>query len=126
MATLLGGRAAEQLVFGELADGGARVLAQVGLIARRMVTVLGMSEAVGSMSYGEETNGNGASYSDETARLIDTESRRLVQEAEALAMRILREQRATLDRVAAALLERETLTLDEVDTIAGSTPAAHL
>ncbi|MGH2840347.1 MAG: AAA family ATPase, partial [Solirubrobacteraceae bacterium] len=78
MATLLGGRAAEELVFGELADGGGSDLAQVGMIARRMVTVLGMSEAVGSLSYVDESGLNGVSYSDETARLIDIEARRLV------------------------------------------------
>ena len=122
MATLLGGRAAEDIVFGEIADGAGHDLARVGLIARRMVTVLGMSEAVGAMSYADETGPNGVVYSDETARLIDDEARRLVGEADAMARRVLREQRSLLDRVADALLERETLTLDEVDEIAG--PAA--
>ncbi|HEV2059086.1 MAG TPA: AAA family ATPase [Solirubrobacteraceae bacterium] len=122
MATLLGGRAAEDIVFGEIADGAAHDLARVGLIARRMVTVLGMSDAVGAMSYADENGPNGVVYSDETARLIDDEARRLVGEADAMARRVLREQRSLLDRVADALLERETLTLDEVDEIAG--PAA--
>ncbi|MGH2918269.1 MAG: AAA family ATPase [Solirubrobacteraceae bacterium] len=122
MATLLGGRAAEELVFGELADGGGSDLAQVGMIARRMVTVLGMSEAVGSLSYVDESGLNGVSYSDETARLIDIEARRLVQQAEDLAHRVLSDQRSTLDLVARALLERETLTLEDVDEIAGPPP----
>ncbi len=122
MAVLLAGRTAEQLVFGELADGGASDLQQVGMIARRMVTVLGMSPAVGSMNWADEGGLNGIPHSQETAQLIDVEARRLVQEAEELADRILREQRSTLDLVANALLERETLTLDDIDKIAGPSP----
>jgi cell division protease FtsH len=125
MATLLGGRVAEQLIFGEVADGAANDLAQVGSLARRMVTVLGMSEAVGSLSYADEDGFTNVQYSDETARLIDGEARRLVMEAEALAQQILGEQRMVLERVAEALLERETLTLDEIDRIAGVLPTAH-
>jgi cell division protease FtsH len=123
MATLLGGRVAEQLVFGEYADGAASDLAQVGSLARRMVTVLGMSEMVGSLSYAEADGTPNVVYSDETARMIDAEARRLVSEAEALAQRVLREQRMILERVAEALLERETLTMEEVDRIAGVLPA---
>jgi cell division protease FtsH len=124
MATLLGGRAAEEIVFGEPADGAANDLAQVGMIARRMVTVLGMSDAVGSLNYADENGSNGVHYSDDTAKLIDAEARRLVGEAEELARRVLREQRTSLDRVAEALLERETLTLDDIGDIAGPVPAA--
>jgi ATP-dependent metalloprotease FtsH len=125
MATLLGGRVAEKLVFGQVADGAANDLAQVGTIARRMVTVLGMSEVVGSLSYADENGHTNVHFSDETARLIDAEARRLVNEAEALAQRVLSEQRMVLERVAEALLERETLTMEDVDRIAaGSFPAA--
>ena len=120
MATLLGGRVAEQLVFGEPGDGAANDLAQVGAIARRMVARLGMSEAVGAINYTDQVVANGnAPYSEETARLIDSESRKLVQEAEGLARDVLARSREALDRVAAALLERETLTLEEVEEIAG-------
>ena len=124
MATLLGGRAAEELVFGEVSDGAGNDLAQVGDTARRMVTVFGMSEAAGALNYADEKGLHHVSHSDETARLIDAEARRLVNEAEELARRVLREQRTSLDRVATALLERETLTLDEVDEIAGPVPVA--
>ena len=125
MATLLGGRVAEQIVFGEVADGAANDLAQVGALARRMVTVLGMSDAVGSLNYTDELGSHGAvSYSDDTAQLIDAEARRIVAEAEDLARSVLDDQRATLDRVAEALLQRETLSLDEVGEIAGPAPAA--
>ena len=123
MATLLGGRVAEQIVFGEGSDGAGNDLARVGEIARRMITVFGMSEAVGSLGYSDEQHGYDASqYSDDTARLIDAEARRLVNEAEALAQRILSEQRMTLERIAEALLERETLTMEDIDRIAGPLP----
>ena len=125
MATLLGGRVAEELVFGEVADTAGNDLAQVGAIARRMVASLGMSDLVGSINYADERALNGSVvYSDETAQLIDGEARRLVKEAEELARRVLRDQRDTLDRLAEALLERESLTLEEVGEIAGPIPVA--
>ncbi len=123
MATLLGGLAAEQIVFGETSDGGGNDLAQVGSIAHRMVAVLGMSDATGSINYvGDYSTNGGVGYSEETARIIDAEARKLVDEAERLAHEVLRGARATLDRIAEALLERETLTLDEVAEIAGPVP----
>jgi ATP-dependent metalloprotease FtsH len=122
MATLLGGRAAEQLVFGELGDGAATDLAAVGRIARDMVTRLGMSDALGAVSYSADSANGGAAYSEETSRLIDEEARKLVDEAERLAEQVLSASREALDKVAQALLERETLTLEEVEQIAGPPP----
>jgi ATP-dependent metalloprotease FtsH len=122
MATLLGGRAAEQLVFGELGDGAATDLAAVGRIARDMVTRLGMSDALGAVGYADQAVNGGAPYSEETSRLIDEEARRLADEAERLAEGVLRDSREALDRVVEALLERETLTLEEVEEIAGPPP----
>jgi ATP-dependent metalloprotease FtsH len=123
MATLLGGRVAEEIVFGEPADTAGTDLAQVTAIARRMVAELGMSDMVGSLSYG---NGSlmdgGSSYSDDTARLIDAEARRLVNEAEELALGVLTGARSKLDRIAEALLERETLSIDEVGALVGPVP----
>ena len=124
MATLLGGRTAEEIVFGEPADGAANDLAQVGQIARRMVTVFGMSDVVGALSYSDEAGVGDVHYSDDTAQLIDAEARRFVNEAEELARRVLRENRTALDRVAEALLERETLTLEDVGEIIGPAPVA--
>jgi ATP-dependent metalloprotease FtsH len=124
MATLLGGRVAEEIVFGEPADTAGSDLAQVTAIARRMVAELGMSDKVGSLSYGDGSVQDGTSaYSDETARLIDSEARRLVNEAEELAIGVLTGARSMLDRIAEALLERETLTMEEVVAIAGPIPA---
>jgi ATP-dependent metalloprotease FtsH len=124
MATLLGGRMAEEIVFGEPSDGAGSDLQRVGEIARRMVTVLGMSDVVGAMAYHEDNGYHAMKYSDDTAQLIDEEARRFVREADDLARKVLTEQRSALDRVAEALLDRETLTLDEVFEIAGPVPAA--
>jgi ATP-dependent metalloprotease FtsH len=125
MATLLGGRTAEHMVFGELGDGASSDLSAVASLARRMVSQLGMSEAVGAINYAEEVGYNGYRvHSEETARLIDSEVRRLVDEAGEMARRVLTGSRQSLDRVAEALMERETLTLEEVEEIAG--PAAVL
>ncbi len=124
MATLLGGRVADEIVFGEPTSGAARDLMQVTEIASRMVVELGMSDAVGALSYTDAAAHDGRSpYSEETARLIDSEARALVQEAERLAHEVLTASRTALDRVADALLERETLTLAQVDEIAGEAPA---
>ena len=125
MATLLGGRTAEQLVFGELSDGASSDLSAVGAIARQMVSQLGMSEAVGAINYAEEVGSNGYRvHSAETARVIDDEMRKVVDEAGEMATRVLTNSRDALDRVVEALLERETLTLEQVEAIAG--PSAGL
>ena len=126
MATLLGGRVAEELVFGEPGDGASNDLEKVGAIARQMVARLGMSDAVGAINYTDDSFLNGSPsyplYSEETSRLIDAEARRFVNEAEALAREVLSSSRDALDRVVEALLERETLTLEEVEEIAGPPP----
>jgi cell division protease FtsH len=118
MATMLGGRAAEQVAFGELGDAAGSDLAAVTDLAHRMVRELGMSDAVGPLSYGDAFGG-GRLPSEDTARVIDAEVRRLVDEAGAMAIGVLTRSRAALDSVAAALLERETLTLEEVEELAG-------
>jgi cell division protease FtsH len=123
MAMLLGGRVAEELVFGEPGDGAADDLTRVGRIARRMVGALGMSDAVGPINWADETPEDGRPpYSEETGRLIDSEARRLVDEAETLARSVLTGWRDGLDRVAEALLEKETLTLEEVERVTGPPP----
>jgi cell division protease FtsH len=127
MATLLGGRVAEQLVFGEFTDGAVSDLARVGTLARRMVAQYGMSDQLGAINYQDgvaRSAFNGPEYSDETARMIDTEARRIVAEAEQLARNVLARSRADLDRIAEALLERETLSLDDVEELVRPVPAA--
>ena len=120
MAALLGGRVAEELVFGEPYDGAQSDLATVAQLARQMVSAMGMSKVVGAINYASETAGDGHPvHSEETARMIDDEVRALVEEAGQMAERVLAGSRAALDRVAEALLERETLTLEDVEQIVG-------
>ncbi len=121
MAMLLGGRVAEQVVFGEAGSGAANDLARVSATARWMVCELGMSEALGDMSYGDEQSdgrAGGRPYSEKEAALIGDEARRLVDEARALAYDVLVPARASLDRVAKALLERETLSATQLEVLA--------
>ncbi|MDQ3629719.1 MAG: AAA family ATPase [Actinomycetota bacterium] len=128
MATLLGGRSAEELVFGEASSGASDDLARVGRIAHHMVRDLGMSDALGPIGYAGETDDEGrfVSYSEETAGTIDAEARKLVLQAQSRADSILTTSRDTLDRTAAALLEAETLTAQQLEQLAGGparTPA---
>ncbi|MDQ3091856.1 MAG: AAA family ATPase [Actinomycetota bacterium] len=116
MATLLAGRAAEEMVLGESSGGASDDLARVGEIARMMVCDYGMSERVRALPSGR---GGQSQWSDETARLIDSEASLMVEEAEELTRAALTASRAALDRVALALIDRETLVLDEVDELAG-------
>jgi cell division protease FtsH len=119
MATLLAGRAAEEVALGELTGGGADDLRRATAIARSMVSEYGMSKAVGGLASPANGAADGGALSEETARLIDSEVRSLLDEAGQLAHDVLTRSRSALDRVAAALIERETLTLEDVDEIAG-------
>ena len=118
MATLLGGRVAEELVFGQPSSGASNDLERVGQIARTMVQELGMSDAIGAIVYG--SSDNGTYYSEETARLIDIEAKALVEQAEDRARRLLESGRDSLEQVAQALLEREILSAEEIKRIVGS------
>jgi cell division protease FtsH len=126
MAVLLGGRAAEQLVFGHLSTGAADDLAKVTDIARSMVARYAMVPELGHVSYESESSvflGGAASpfrtrdYSDDTAREIDTAVRTLVQSAFEKALEILREQRDALQKGAQRLLEKETLGETELKAL---------
>jgi cell division protease FtsH len=120
MAVLLGGRAAELIVFGHLSTGAADDLARVTDIARSMVTRYGMSERLGHVALEKDGRSflspnplaDGArdrSYSDETASAIDDEVRGIVDTVFERTVALLRERRDTLDRTAQRLLDKETL-----------------
>ena len=118
MAGLLGGRAAEQLVFGEISTGAADDLARVTDIARAMVLRYGMSEALGNVVYDRDRSpflqpnipvSQERIYSEGTAEAVDSAVRELVDGAFRTASAILQQNHVLLDRTAAALLETETL-----------------
>jgi cell division protease FtsH len=124
MCVLLGGRAAEQIIFGHLSTGAADDLGKVTSIARDMVARYGMEEKLGPVSYDAERPSflQGAptsmgwherTFSDATARAIDEAVQRIVERAFARAVGLLEQQRAVLERGAQLLLEKETL--DEAD-----------
>jgi len=121
MTMLLGGRTAEELVFGEPTTGASDDIERCTEIARSMVTSYGMSERLGPQLLRTQSGevflgrdyGHESVYSDEVAGLIDREVRELVDGAHGRARAILTTHRAALDRLAAALVERETL--DDAD-----------
>jgi cell division protease FtsH len=122
LAIALGGRAAEELVFGEAASGAASDLRRVGELARAMVRDLGMSEAAGPLAF--PAAGEGWPPSEEARRLVDAEARRLAQAAAERARSLLSASRGALERVAAALEAQETLAAGEVVALAGTVPLA--
>ena len=125
MIGLLGGRAAEELVFDDITSGAANDLERVTRMARAMVTRLGMSDQLGPMVYGQKEEliflgreiSEQRDYSDAVAEEIDSEVRRIVTEAHETAKRILTEYRDKLDAVAKRLLELETISRDEFESL---------
>jgi len=133
MAVLLGGRAAERLVFDEISTGAADDLVKVTNIARSMVTRFGMTPGLGQVAYESEqaqflaTPAGGLrsrDFSEATAREIDTAVKELVDRAFARAVGILTERRAALERGAQLLLQKETLTEEDLRELAGPAVAA--
>ncbi len=118
MAVMLGGRAAEEVIFAEVSTGASDDLQRATEMARAMVTRYGMTSALGDVAYETETGGflghaaegGGRRYSETTGHEIDQAVRSLIDEAHAAARAILERRRAELESLAAALLERETLT----------------
>ena len=125
LAILLGGRAAEELVFVEISSGASNDLERASEIARDMVTRLGMCETLGPLTYGrrqqslylggdyiEEKN-----YSEDTAEKIDGAVKALVEEAHHRARKILEEKRSALDEVASLLQEKEVISGAEAEAV---------
>jgi len=125
MVALLGGRAAEEIVFDDITSGAGNDIERVTQIARSMVTRLGMSSEMGPMVYGQKEEliflgreiSEQRDYSEAVAEQIDTEVRRLVTDSYQKARQILVEYREKLDAVAERLLEVETLSREEFEKI---------
>ncbi len=125
IAILLGGRVAEEIVFGDISSGASNDLERASEIARSMITRLGMSRKLGPITYGrrqelqylgiqgqEERN-----YSEATARMIDEETRQIVQEQHQIATSILSGKRKVLDALAERLEQKEVISGDEVQEV---------
>ena len=123
----LGGRAAEQLVYGEVSTGAANDLQQVTMIAHEMVVTWGMSSKIGPLAFREEGTGNGLGltrpYSEATAREVDTEVKRIADECLAEATRLLTEHRSQLEALARALLKDDSLDEEQILSVTGLQPA---
>jgi cell division protease FtsH len=131
MAMTLGGRAAEEIVFGEITTGASNDLEKVTETAKQMVMRFGMSERLGPRVFGHDRGqpflGREFSaepdYSDEIAREIDDEIRRIVESAHQAAKGLLGERREELDQISKLLLERETIDADEFAALLAGKPA---
>ena len=121
----LGGRAAEQLVIRDITTGASNDLERVTEMAKRMVTEWGMSEKLGLVTYGSNSQtvflGRDMeyhnTYSDDTAKLIDEEMHAIVEGAYDRAIKLLTEHRSVLDNMARVLIEKETIYTEEVDLL---------
>ncbi len=125
MAMTLGGRAAEEIIFGEITTGAANDLEKVTATAKQMVMRFGMSEKLGPRVFGHEHSqpflGREFSaepdYSDEIAREIDDEIRRVVESAHVQAKSILSEHQAALEKLAEILVKRETIEREQFEAL---------
>ena len=125
MISLLGGRAAEELMFDDITSGASNDIERVTGLARSMVTRLGMSEAMGTIVYGKKEEmiflgreiSEQRDYSESIAEKIDAEVRRIVDESYAKAKSILNEYRDKLDLIAQKLIEVETLSREEFEAL---------
>lgn len=125
MAVMMGGRAAEELVLNTMTSGAENDFKQATSLARKMVLNWGMSERLGQVAYGEDSDqvflgeeiAHRREYSEATAREIDEEIRAVLNEAYERALQTLKEHRAGLDALVDALVEREVLAGEEVKKI---------
>ncbi len=127
---LMGGRAAEEIQFGEITTGASNDIERATDLARRMVCQYGMSEKLGPRSFGEPSGHvflgkemtRERNYSEETATIIDEEIKRLLGEAHEKTLDMLRENKDALDRVGEALIERETIDGNDLTLLVEGKP----
>ncbi|MDR1660179.1 MAG: AAA family ATPase, partial [Desulfovibrio sp.] len=125
LVVLLGGRVAEELIFDDITTGASNDIERVTRMARKMVCEWGMSDVVGTLAIGETGEEvfigrewiQNKNYSEDTARLVDAEVKRIVEEAHSRCRELLQSRSEVLNRIAQALLERETLNGEELDKI---------
>jgi len=124
MCMTLGGRASEEIFFGKVSTGAQNDLQQVTRIAYSMVTIYGMNEKVGNLSFYDPQQENVFTkpYSDDTGRLIDDEVRKLVDQAYRRTIDLLTEKREQAENLAQALLQREVLHQQDVEDLLGKRP----
>jgi cell division protease FtsH len=132
IAMLLGGRAAEKIIFKDFTTGASNDMENATKIAREMVTRYGMSEKLGNRVYGrknelvflgKELGEHDKDYSEEVAAIIDSEVSRIISDGYKLAEKTIISNKAKLDKIANKLLESETIEAEEFKTLMGSAKA---
>lgn len=131
VAILLGGRVAEEIVFGDISTGAQNDLERSPELARNIVCTYGMSEKLGALTFGKKNKslflgteyGEERNYSEETARQIDAEVKTVIQESYEKVRTLLKKNMSTLDTLAARLEEKEVLSGEEVKAIVKETKA---
>ena len=130
LMVLLAGRVAEELIFSTITTGAGNDIERATNIARKMVCEWGMSDVIGPMAIGESNSevflgrdwGRSRDYSEETARIVDDEVKRFVEDARTECTRLLTENMDLLHAVAKALLERETISGEDIDKLIKGDP----
>ena len=125
LVVLLGGRVAEEIIFDDITTGASNDIESVTRMARKMVCEWGMSEAVGTLAIGETGEEvfigrewvQNKNFSEDTARLVDSEVKRIVEDAHSRCRKLLEENLDALHRIAQALLDRETITGADIDLL---------
>lgn len=120
----LGGRAAEQIQFGKVSTGAQNDLERITKLAYGMVTLYGMNEKVGNISFNDPQNEYAVTrpYSEATAQTIDEEVRKLIGDAYTRTLDLIREKKDALEKVAQALLEKEVIFQNDLETLIGKRP----
>ena len=130
LVILLGGRVAEEIIFKDVTTGASNDIERVTKLARKMVTEWGMSDAIGTLTIGETGEEvfigrewvHNKNYSEDTARLVDAEVKRIVEEAHERCTKLLTENIDKLHRIAEALIDRETISGEELDMLIEGKP----
>ena len=120
----LGGRASEEIFFNKISTGAQNDLQQITRIAYAMVTVYGMNDKIGNVSFYDPQQENAFTkpYSEETSKIIDEEVRKLIDEAYERTKALLTEKKPQVEKLAEALLEREVLFQSDVEALIGKRP----
>ncbi|MGA9212929.1 ATP-dependent zinc metalloprotease FtsH [Kaistella sp.] len=123
LCATLGGRAAEQTIFGNISTGALSDLERVTKQAQAMVTIYGLNEKVGNISYYDSTGQSeysfGKPYSEQTAKMIDEEISKIIETQYQRALQILRDNKDKLDALAAKLLEKEVIFREDLEEVFG-------
>lgn len=123
----LGGRASEDIFFGKISTGASNDLQQITKIAYSMITVYGMNDKLGNISYYDPNQDQTFTkpYSEKTAEMIDNEVRLLIDSAYLRTKNLLTEKKADVEKLAKALLEKEVLFQSDVEALIGKRPFEH-